>query len=51
MQVHDELVLEAPGEEADTVAALVRETMEGALRLDVPIVVNVGVGANWAEIH
>jgi DNA polymerase I len=51
MQVHDELVLEAPREEAEVVSTLVRETMEQALRLDVPIVVNVGVGANWAEIH
>ena len=51
MQVHDELVLEAPEDEAEVVSALVRETMEQALRLDVPIVVNVGVGANWAEIH
>jgi DNA polymerase-1 len=51
MQVHDELVLEAPREEAETLSTLVRETMEKALQLDVPIVVNVGVGANWAEIH
>jgi DNA polymerase-1 len=51
LQVHDELVLESPAEEAEALTALVRETMEGALRLDVPVVVNVGVGANWAEIH
>jgi DNA polymerase I len=51
LQVHDELVLECPNKEADAVSALVRETMEGALTLEVPIVVNVGVGPNWAEIH
>jgi DNA polymerase I len=51
MQVHDELVLECPRSEAQNVSALVRETMESALRLEVPIVVNVGVGSNWAEIH
>jgi DNA polymerase-1 len=51
LQVHDELVLESPAEEAHALSALVRETMEGALRLDVPVVVNVGMGANWAEIH
>jgi DNA polymerase I len=51
MQVHDELVLEAPAEEADQLSRLVRDAMEGAIRLDVPVVVNVGVGRNWAEIH
>ena len=51
LQVHDELVLESPQDEAERTAALVRETMENALRLEVPIVVNVGVGSNWAEIH
>jgi DNA polymerase-1 len=51
LQVHDELVLECPREQATRVGDLVRECMEGALRLDVPVVVNVGIGANWAEIH
>jgi DNA polymerase-1 len=51
LQVHDELVLECPKAEASKLGKLVRETMEGALELDVPVVVNVGVGANWAEIH
>jgi DNA polymerase-1 len=51
MQVHDELVLECPEAEAAELGTLVRETMEGALTLSVPVVVNIGVGANWAEIH
>jgi len=51
LQVHDELVLECPKAEANRLGDLVRETMEGALDLDVPVVVNVGIGANWAEIH
>ncbi len=51
LQVHDELVLECPKAEAEALGRAVRETMEGALDLDVPVVVNVGVGANWAEIH
>ena len=47
LQVHDELVLEiAPGER-DTVEALVRAEMGDAYRLDVPLEVSVGVGANW----
>jgi DNA polymerase-1 len=49
LTVHDELLFEAPAEEADDVAALVREGMEGAARLAVPITVEVGVGANWKE--
>ena len=51
LQVHDELVLECPREEAEPLGKTVREVMENALTLDVPVVVNLGVGANWAEIH
>lgn len=51
LTVHDELVLEAPQEEVDTVVSLMRECMEGAVKLSVPLVVEVGVGSNWAEIH
>jgi DNA polymerase I len=51
LQVHDELILEAPEAEVSTVAALVREEMEGAARLSVPLEVAVGVGSSWAEIH
>ncbi len=49
LTVHDELLFEAPREEADAVAELVRETMEQAFPLDVPLTVDVGVGANWKE--
>jgi DNA polymerase-1 len=49
LQVHDELVLEAPEVEVERVAALVKEHMEGAAMLDVPLVVDVGVGSNWLE--
>jgi DNA polymerase-1 len=51
LQVHDELILEAPEAEVDAVAAVVREEMEGAARLSVPLEVAVGVGSSWAEIH
>jgi DNA polymerase-1 len=51
LQVHDELILEAPEAEVDAVAALVREEMEGAAHLSVPLEVAVGVGSSWAEIH
>jgi DNA polymerase-1 len=49
LQVHDELVLEAPESEVGAVSALVREHMEGAASLSVPLVVGVGVGDNWLD--
>jgi len=49
LQVHDELVLEAPVPEVERVAALVKEHMEGAASLEVPLVVEVGVGDNWLD--
>jgi DNA polymerase-1 len=51
MQVHDELVLEVPEKELDGVREKVRELMQGVARLDVPLVVDVGVGANWDQAH
>ena len=49
LTVHDELLFEAPKSEADEVAALVRERMEHAVALQVPLTVDVGIGANWKE--
>ncbi len=49
LQVHDELVFEAPPQEIDTLTALVRREMEGAAKLSVPLVVDVGVGPNWLK--
>jgi DNA polymerase-1 len=49
LQVHDELVFEVPGPEMESVIALVREEMEGAAELSVPLVVDVGTGQNWLE--
>ncbi len=50
LQVHDELVFEAPEEEVDVVRALVKEKMENAHPLLVPLVVDVGVGKNWRDL-
>ena len=47
LQVHDELVLEIHGAEAQTVEAMVREAMAGAADLKVPLDVSVGVGHSW----
>ncbi|MBW3574915.1 MAG: DNA polymerase I, partial [Actinobacteria bacterium] len=49
LQVHDEVILEAPPDEHDDVAALVVETMAGACELSVPLEVNLSFGASWAE--
>jgi DNA polymerase-1 len=51
MQVHDELVLEVPEPELDRVKAGVEKLMTGVAKLDVPLVVEAGVGANWEEAH
>jgi len=49
LTVHDELLFEAPKETADETSALVRERMEAAVQLAVPLTVEVGVGENWKE--
>lgn len=51
LQVHDELLVEVPEADAPKVAAWVGETMEGAIALDVPLKVDVGVGGSWADAH
>lgn len=50
LQVHDELVLEAPAEEVETVQSLVIETMSNAFKLDVPLKVEASTGNNWLEL-
>jgi DNA polymerase-1 len=49
LTVHDELVIESREEAADEVAALVRARMSGAAQLNVPLDVDVGIGANWKD--
>ena len=51
LQVHDELVLEAPDAELSEVAALVREVMEGAYHLDAGLKVDLEAGPNWFELE
>jgi DNA polymerase-1 len=50
LQVHDELLLEVPHEELDAVSRWVKEVMEGACELQVPLVVDVSVGENWRDL-
>jgi DNA polymerase-1 len=51
LQVHDELVLEAPEEELPRIEAALREEMSGVTQLSVPLVVDVGAGPNWEKAH
>ncbi len=51
LQIHDELLFEAPGDEAEQVINIVRECMEQPYALEVPLKVDIGTGANWAEAH
>jgi DNA polymerase I len=50
LSVHDELLLEVPRDEVDRLAPVVRETMEGALPLSVPLVVDIKVGDDWESM-
>ena len=49
LQVHDELLLEVVAEEVEAVSALVKNTMEKAVQLQVPLVADVAIGKNWAQ--
>jgi DNA polymerase-1 len=50
VQVHDELVFDVPEDEVDPVSAMVRHEMEHVIELSVPLVADVGVGANWRDL-
>lgn len=51
MQVHDELVFDLYREERETVIPMIKSAMENAIPMQVPIVVEVGLGKNWLEAH
>ena len=51
LQVHDELVFEAPLDEVDEVKIIIKKIMEDAAGFDVPFVASIGVGDNWARAH
>ena len=51
MQVHDELVFEIPADQVDAATGVIRQHMEGAAELAVPLKVDIGVGDNWDEAH
>ena len=51
LQVHDELVFDVKKTEKETLISIVKEKMEQAIKLDVPLVIDMGVGKNWLEAH
>src|SRR6056300_1027870 len=51
LQVHDELVFDVPLNEVDALQAMVKTEMENAFSLEVPLVVDIGIGTNWLEAH
>jgi len=51
LQVHDELVFDCPMNESESLAVLVKEKMQSALKLSIPLLVDVGIGSNWLEAH
>ena len=51
LQVHDELIVDAPTKEADKVVELLTSSMQEAANLDVPLVVDIGIGNNWDQAH
>ena len=51
LQVHDELVLETPENESEIITKLIKKEMEGAIKLNVPITVDIAAGKNWDEAH
>jgi DNA polymerase-1 len=50
LQVHDEVLFEVPRDEVTTLPAIVREEMEGAVKLDVPLTVEIKSGADWESL-
>jgi len=50
LQIHDELLFEVPEKEVDELSRLAKEEMEGAVSLDVPVVVDMTVGRNWRDL-
>jgi DNA polymerase-1 len=51
LQIHDELLFEIPEAAVDEMMPRIKETMEGVWSLEVPLIVDVGQGDNWAEAH
>ncbi|MNL88301.1 DNA polymerase I [compost metagenome] len=51
LQVHDELVFDVPKTEVERVRPVIEELMKSAIKMEVPILVESGLGQNWLEAH
>jgi len=51
LQVHDELIIEAPNDESDTIIELLKHEMSQVMQLKVPLVIDIGSGNNWDDAH
>ena len=51
LQVHDELIFDAPKNEIEDLSIMIKKEMESAYKLKVPLVVDIGIGKNWLEAH
>jgi DNA polymerase-1 len=51
LSVHDELVFDVPEAEIQKASAIIKEEMENVIVLEVPLVVEIGLGDNWLEAH
>jgi len=51
MQVHDELIFETPKKNAEEVLSTMKDMMEKAVNLDIPLIAEAAIGANWNEAH
>lgn len=51
LQIHDELIFDVPKDELEKMKPLIKNTMESAIKLSVPLIVDIGVGDNWLEAH
>ena len=51
LQVHDELIFEAPLYEVNEVSKLIKETMQNVIECEIPFIAELGVGDTWTEAH
>ena len=51
MQVHDELIFETPEKNAQEVLSTMKDMMEAAVKLDIPLIAEAAIGTNWNEAH